>query len=360
MDNQENKLQINNQTKKPFKFQPKPEFENRINELLEDKKDQENYWEIVHKEPLNYIRCNTIKISPEKLMKIFQEKKWNVKQPLKNNPEIMIIQNPLMPGELGKSKEHLLGYYYVQEISSMLPIIGLKLDETDSFVDVCASPGSKTTQAAAMMNNKGNIIANDNNLGRMVVLAANLEKCGASNTIVTRNDGVMLCKKLKSINFNVDKILVDAPCSGEGTIRSSPKTFIIWNEKMIKVFSNQQKALAASALELLKEEGEMIYSTCTHAPEENEEVVQYLIDNFDIEILPINLPIKAREGLTKWRDKKFSKELKKAARIYPQDNNSEGFFLCKIKKISNNTKQKKDEEKIDNDKNFEEDIDNQI
>ena len=76
----------------------------------------------------------------------------------------------------------------------------------------------------------------------------------------------------------------------------------------------------------------MIYSTCTHSPEENEEVIQYLLDNYDIEIQPIDLPLKTRPGLTSWQDSKFSNELKKACRIYPQDNNTEGFFLCKIKK----------------------------
>jgi 16S rRNA (cytosine1407-C5)-methyltransferase len=329
---------INPYTKKPFKYQPKTEFETRMNELLRDENDKKAYWEIVHTEAQNYIRCNTLKITPEKLMSKFKEKNWLVKQPFSDHPEIMIIQNPLMPGELGRSKEHLLGYYYVQEISSMLPILALKPDETDSFLDLCASPGSKTTQAAAMMNNKGNIVANDSNLGRMVILASNLEKCGVSNTIVTKRDGVRLCQKLNSMDFNPDKILVDAPCSGEGTLRSSPKTFLIWNEKMINVFSSQQKALAASALELLKEEGEMIYSTCTHAPEENEEVVQYLLDNFDIELLPVKIPIKARPGLTKWRNKEYSKELVKCARIYPQDNNTEGFFVCKIKKLSNTKK----------------------
>jgi NOL1/NOP2/sun family putative RNA methylase len=328
---------------KKYKYNPKPEFEKRMNAILElsgsNENDKKAYWDIVHKEPENYIRCNTIKITPEELLKKFKDKKWQVIQPFKDYPEIMLIKSNLMPGELGKSKEHLLGYYYVQELSSMLPILALKPEANDSFLDLCASPGSKTTQAAAIMNNKGNIIANDSNLGRMVVLAANLEKSGVSNTLVSRHDGVQLCKKLRAIDFEIDRTLVDAPCSGEGTLRSSPKTFLIWNEKMIRIFSNQQKALAASALELLKEGGEMIYSTCTHAPEENEEIVQYLLDNYDIQIEEIKLPIKTRKGITEWDGKKFSHEVTKAIRIYPQDNNTEGFFLCKIKKLSNKLKE---------------------
>jgi len=82
----------------------------------------------------------------------------------------------------------------------------------------------------------------------------------------------------------------------------------------------------------------MIYSTCTHSPEENEEVVQFLLDNFDIEIQEINLPLKTRDGLESWKSQVFSKEMKKARRIYPNDNDTEGFFLCKIKKLSEEVK----------------------
>jgi len=107
---------------------------------------------------------------------------------------------------------------------------------------------------------------------------------------------------------------------------------------MIRIFSKKQKYLASNALKILKPSGEMIYSTCTHAPEENEEVVQFLIDNFDIEILDPDLPLKTRPGLDSWENKKFSPQIKKCARIYPQDNNTEGFFVCKIKKLSEKTK----------------------
>jgi NOL1/NOP2/sun family putative RNA methylase len=334
------------ETQKPkYKFNPKPEFEQRMNEILKlnnsDEQDIKKYWEIVHKEPLNYIRCNTLKISPNELKeKLEKDNKWKILQPFKAHEEIMLIENPLLPGQLGRSKEHLLGYYYVQELSSMLPILALNPTENDSFLDVCASPGSKTTQAAAKMKNKGSIIANDSKLGRLVVLASNLEKCGVSNTILTKRDGANLSRKLKKTGITFNKILVDAPCSGEGTLRSSPKTFIFWNEKMIKVFAGQQKALAFAALDLLEEEGEMIYSTCTHAPEENEEIVQLLLENFDIKIENIKniLPIKSRSGLKEWKNKVFNKQMENCARIYPQDNNTEGFFLAKIKKLSSRMK----------------------
>ncbi len=334
---------MEHEPQKPFKYNPKPEFEARMNSLLADEKDREEYWKIVHKEPINSIRCNTLKMQPQELKARLEKKGWKINQPYKEYPEIMIIENNLLPGELGRSKEHLLGYYYVQEISSMTSILALKPTENDNFLDCCSSPGSKTTQAAAMMNNKGNIIANDNKLGRIVILASNLEKCGVSSTIITKRDSVQLCRRFKNAGFYFDKILVDAPCSGEGTLRSSPKTFIMWNHKMIDIFSLQQRAIAGAALEVLKEGGEMVYSTCTHAPEENEQVIQYLLDNFDIELEEIKLPLKTRPGITEWQGRKFNEEIKKACRIYPQDNNTEGFFLCKMKKLSDKRKNQEKE-----------------
>jgi 16S rRNA C967 or C1407 C5-methylase (RsmB/RsmF family) len=190
------------------------------------------------------------------------------------------------------------------------------------------------------MNNSGTIIANDLNIGRISILSANLERLGITNTIITRHDGLDLCAKLKKSKTRIkfDKILVDAPCSGEGNIRCSPRIYLEWSEPLLRNLGNKQKKLASTALELLKVNGEMIYSTCTHAPKENEEVVQYLLDNYDIEIEEINLPIKTRPGIEKWKDKTFSKEVKKAARIYHHDNDMEGFFLCKIKKLSEEKK----------------------
>jgi NOL1/NOP2/sun family putative RNA methylase len=317
-------------------LEPKQRFIERMNLLLNDKEDVNRFFETAKTCGKKAIRVNTLKISPEELIGKLKEKNWELKQPFQNYPEIIQIISNLEPGELGKSIEHILGYYYVQEITSMMPIIALDLKENQIFLDLCASPGSKTTQAAGLMNNKGTIIANDLNIGRISILSANLERCGITNTIITRHNGIDLCSKLKKSKSKLkfDKILVDAPCSGEGNIRCSPRTYLEWSEGLLENLGRKQKKLAASALELLKENGEMIYSTCTHAPEENEEVIQYLLDNFNIEILPANLPIKTRPGIEKWKNKVFNKEIKKACRIYHHDNDLEGFFLCKIRKIS--------------------------
>jgi len=314
----------------------KPLFKERMQKILGN--DFENYEEITKKPILRSIRCNTLKISPEELKEKLENKGWKIKQPWKNYPEVMIVENDLLPGELGRALEHLLGYYYIQELASMLPIISLNPKEGEYFLDLCASPGSKTTQAAAKMNNKGNIIANEVSMGRIIILCANIERCAVTNTIVTKKDGVAFCNKIRKYNpeLKFDKILVDAPCSGEGTLRSTPKTYDAWSMNTIKSLSTLQKQLFREAFRTLKVGGEIIYSTCTHAPEENEEVVSEILNLFEdsIEILPTNLPIKTREGITSWEGKEYNPKVKMCSRVYPQDNDTEGFFVSKFRKLS--------------------------
>jgi len=313
----------------------KPLLAERMQELLPEKRDFQNYLEILKKKPLKSIRCNTLKISPEKLKKKLEAKSWKIRQPFQTNPEIMIIENELLPGELGRSLEHMLGYYYVQEIASMLPILALEPKPGQIVLDLAASPGSKTTQIAAKMRNEGTLVANEISLGRIKILASNTERCGVTNLVITKKEGSVLCMKLKNLGFTFDKILVDAPCSGEGTLRSTPLTYRIWNIHTVRKLSRIQKSLLANALEILKPEGELVYSTCTHAPEENEGVIDFVLKKFKNEVIieEIKLPIKCRAGIIKWQDKTYSQEVKKCARIYPQDNDTEGFFIAKIKKI---------------------------
>jgi NOL1/NOP2/sun family putative RNA methylase len=313
----------------------KPLFEERIQEILQDKKDYSEYKKTLESLSPKSLRCNTLKISSSKLKQRLERKGWKLKQPWKDYPEIMVVQNRLKPGELGRSIEHQLGYYYVQELSSMLPIIALAPRPNETLLDLCASPGSKTTQAASEMKNSGTIIANEVSFGRVPILAANLERCGVTNTLITKKDGIALCKRMKERGYFFDNILVDAPCSGEGTLRSTPRTCKMWNINTIKQLSNLQKKLLEKVFEVLKVGGEMIYSTCTHAPEENEAVVDWFLKNFKdkVEIQKISLPLKSREGITEWQGDKFSPDVKHCHRIYPQDNNTEGFFLAKFKKV---------------------------
>ena len=311
-------------------YEPKPLFLERMKKLLG--KDFESYMEILKKEPVKSFRCNTLKIFPEDLKKRLEKKGWEIKIPFENYPEIMVVTSELKPGELGRSIEHLLGYYYIQEIASMLPPLVLQPKEGENVLDICASPGSKTTQMAVMMKNKGLLIANEVKFGRIKILAANTERCGVMNLIITRRDGIALCNQLKKNNILFDKILLDAPCSGEGTIRSTPRTLEMWNINTIRNLSKLQKSLIAAAIEVLKPNGELVYSTCTHAPEENEEIVNFALQNFNVEIEKINLPLKFVQGITNWEDKEYLEDVKYSCRIYPQNANTEGFFIAKMRK----------------------------
>jgi len=244
---------------------------------------------------------------------------------------------PLEPGEMGRSLEHQLGYYYIQEIASMLPVLVLDPKPEERILDLCASPGSKTTQMGARMENTGLIIANEISFGRTKILSSNLGRCGVSNTIITKKEGIALCNRFNKENFKFDKILVDAPCSGEGTIRGSRKTLKMWNINTVKKLAGIQKRLLSSALEILKSGGEIVYSTCTHSPEENEEVLDSILNSEKfkgkIKIQKVSIPLKSRSGILKWKEKKYLEDVKMSCRIYPHDSNTEGFFISKLKKI---------------------------
>lgn len=314
---------------KPYKYSMKPLFEQRMHALLPEEADFRAFERIVHTQPRNFIRCNTLKIAPAALFERLKQR-WSILQPFPSHSEIMLISQDLGPGELGRAIEHVLGYYYVQEVSSMMSALALDPKPGDLVLDVCAAPGSKTSQIAALMQNKGTIIANDVKMGRIKILASTLERCGVSNAIVTRNDAIALCSRLAKRNFKFDRILLDAPCSGEGTLRSSPKTFLMWNPKMINNLNRMQKKLIAFALKVLKVGGTLVYSTCTHAPEENEGVIDFALKNFPVHVEPLSLPLKCRQGISSWDGETFSPEVSKCCRIYPHDNDSEGFFVAKL------------------------------
>ena len=307
----------------------KPLFEERLRSLLPQEEDFAAFEKIVHTSPRNFIRCNTLKITPEKLFKRLAQR-WTMLQPFPAYPEIMLIDQSLSPGELGNAIEHLLGYYYVQEISSMLSVLALDPQPGEKVLDLCAAPGSKTSQIAAQMQNSGLLLANDVRTDRIRILAATLERCGVSNEVITKNDGVALCARLAKKEFKFDRVLLDAPCSGEGTLRSSPKTFIMWNPKVVHNLSRMQKKLFAFALKVLKKGGTIVYSTCTHAPEENEDLVRFALTNFPIKVENISLPLKCRPGIRSWKEESFPVEVEQCCRIYPHDNDSEGFFVAKF------------------------------
>ncbi|PIN76563.1 tRNA methyltransferase [Candidatus Woesearchaeota archaeon CG10_big_fil_rev_8_21_14_0_10_36_11] len=234
--------------------------------------------------------------------------------------------------DVGNLLEHHLGKIYVQEAASMIPPVVLRPQPGDIVLDMCASPGSKTTQMAAMMNNKGILIANDYKGQRLQSLGINVQRSGVTNTIITLMHGK------RFYEFQFDKILVDAPCSGTGTIRKSLKTITIWNAGMITKLAKQQVELLVNAFNNLKPGGELVYSTCSVEPEENEGVIHTLLERFDTaEVVQVMLEgLNTSKPITGFKKVTYNKQVQKCVRIWPQDNDTEGFFVCKIRKIPPN------------------------
>ena len=311
-------------------MEAKPLFIERMKKLLG--KEYGLFMEINKTKPKTCIRCNTLKISPEQLKKRLEKKGWKINQKYREHPEMMLIENELKPGELGNSEEHKSGLYYVQELTSMMPAIALNPGKDDSVLDLCASPGSKTTQIASLMENNGILISNDDDFGRVGILNINMERCGVSNSIITKEDAVQICNKFKKLGYKFDRILLDVSCSGEGNIRKDKETLKKWNMKIIKKFGRIQKKIISSVVPIIKDKGVLVYSTCTHSPEECESVVSFVVRNFNFKIDKVKLPINHREGIKEWENERFSEGIENCIRIYPQDNDSEGFFLAKLVK----------------------------
>ncbi len=258
------------------------------------------------------IRVNTLKTSIEELKNRLS--KYNLEQ-VSWCKEGFYIDYKQYKGNLSYSLEHKKGLIFIQESASMIPSIVLNPNEKDIVLDYCAAPGSKTTHLASLMQNKGLIIANDINIFRLKILIENLKRCSVLNTIVTQEN---------DFKIKFDKILLDAPCSGTGKIRGktqvSINTLKTWNENFIKKLSNTQKTLITNAFSLLKPNGTLVYSTCSLEPEEDEQVVDFLLSNNpNAKLEKIDLPLKSDSNYY--------------LKLWPQYNNTEGFFITKIKKV---------------------------
>jgi len=273
------------------------------------------------------IRVNTIKISVNELKKRLSEN-WKLTQ-IPWCKEGFWVEHKQGRRDIGNTIEHQLGYIYVQEAVSMLPPLVLDAKKGEVVLDMCASPGSKASQIAAMMQNKGVLIANDYQGKRLAPLGLNLQRVGVSNCILTLMEGRFFKE------FNFDKILVDAPCSGTGTIRKSLKTLRIWNPDMIKRLAGTQKQLIETAFNNLKKNGVLVYSTCSLEPEENEAVVDFLLNKYDnvkIEKIELN-GLKRSPVILEFEGKEYDNRIKDCLRLWPQDNDTEGFFVAEIRKI---------------------------
>ncbi len=230
--------------------------------------------------------------------------------------------------DIGNLIEHSLGYIFIQEAASMIPPVVLDAKPGEHVLDMCASPGSKATQIAQYMKNQGVLVANDYRSDRMKALGLNIQRMGITNCLTTMMEG----RFFKGLEF--DRILLDAPCSGTGTIRKSLKTLRIWNPVMIKRLAGTQKQLIRTAFDNIRAGGTLVYSTCSLEPEENEAVVDSLLENApDAHLEAFRLKgLKRSEPVNEFNGRRFSSEIGKCLRIWPQDNDTEGFFVAKIRK----------------------------
>ena len=289
-----------------------------IKQKFKDRYEKLTDWEEFKKYSLSFlrrcIRVNTLRASVKEVQQSIEAKDWKL-EPIPWCKEGFWISHPERR-DVGNLLEFHLGKIYVQEAASMIPPLILDPKPGDVVLDMCAAPGSKTTQMAAMMQDKGVLIANDYKGKRLQSLGINLQRCGITSSIVTLMHG----KRFKDFQF--DKILVDAPCSGTGTIRKSLKTLRIWNEGMIRKIAKEQINLLENAFLNLKPGGDLVYSTCSLEPEENEGVVHLLLQKFS--------EAKTSPPLNKFKEVVFHPDIKNTLRIWPQDNDTQGFFVAKI------------------------------
>ena len=269
----------------------------------------------------NSARINTLKIKIEKLLErleeegvLFQSFHW---YPLGLKLD---IESP------GKLLENLLGYIHIQEELSMVPPLVLGPEPGERILDLCASPGSKTTEISQMMENRGLVIANEPSLARVAPLRSNCERLGAINVAITRYDG----RNFPRGTF--DRILVDAPCSSEGRERRGPGVLSRCSTERSLDLQVLQIDLLKNALRLTKPGGVVVYSTCTYAPEENELVVEEAMgeaEEYRLEKVCIPGLLEC-PGITEWNGQRLNDDLSCTARYYPHINDTGGFYVAKI------------------------------
>jgi NOL1/NOP2/sun family putative RNA methylase len=227
---------------------------------------------------------------------------------------------------------YLAGLYQVQEASAMLPVLLLDPQPGERILDLCAAPGNKTAQIAVKLENRGTVVANDINYGRMRAVRQALERLGLVNVTAMTEDGA----NLPNVVGLFDRVLVDVPCSCQGTVRRDKR--VIGRADL--EFSNRkgglQKALLRRAIELGKPGGRIVYATCTYPPEENEIVIDAILQEYGsaVQLLPARIRgFESSPGLTEWNGQQFDPTLAQTMRVWPQQNDTGGFFIAVLEKL---------------------------
>lgn len=298
------------------------EYLNKLPDL-----DRDLFLEACEKSLPEGFRINTLKSAEDYVLKRLREKGFGFKKVPWARYGYIVEKGE----DLGKTLEHALGLIYMQGPVSMAPVEALDPKPGDLVLDLCASPGSKSTQIAQLLGGKGVVVANDVSHERIKALSSNLQRFGVINCVITLTDGRRYPRFAR--NF-FDKVLVDAPCSSLGIISKDWGIARSWSIGLVKRLSRLQARLLLSGFDCLKPGGALIYSTCTLTIEENEFVVNRVLEERENARLDeINLiGLKHRKGFTEWNGTKLDPDLEKTLRIMPYDNWAEGFYIAKIVK----------------------------
>lgn len=289
-------------------------FLQRYQEILGDE-----YKKLLNVKLKTCIRVNTLKIEEKAIVERLKNKKIILNK-ITFTDYGYFVESKF---SIGSTPEYLQGYYYTQEAASQLPVQILAPKKEDLVLDMAAAPGGKTTQIAQYMENKGALIAVDNSHPRLLALKNNIERCGVSNSIIYKKDSKFVC----DLNLKFDKIMLDAPCSGN--FINDIKWFDRRDLEDFAEIAKLQKQLLKAAVEVLKPKGTLVYSTCSMEPEQNEEVIDWALRNLDIKVENIEISV-GSPGLTEFQGKKYSEEVKKCIRMWPHKTGTQGFFIAKL------------------------------
>lgn len=293
-----------------------PVFRENMMRLLGD--EYASYEECFQEKRLYGLRTNRLKLSMDEFLE---------KHVFDTEPIPWIDNGAYYDGALRPAKHpyYYAGLYYLQEPSAMTPANRLDVRPGERVLDICAAPGGKSTELGAKLGGQGILFTNDISNSRAQALLKNIELFGIGNAVVMSEAPYKLAKKLPEY---FDKILIDAPCSGEGMFRKDSAVMRAWTEKSNDTYSALQREIIDAAVQMLKPGGRLMYSTCTFSPKENEESVSYLLERYpDFHLVPIAEYEGFGTGLEQYG--RAGAELKKCVRIWPQRMRGEGhFFAC--------------------------------
>lgn len=297
------------------------QFLERMKQLLPDS-EYEAYLDSYRDERVYGLRVNTLKITPQAFESIC---------PFPVRPIPWISNGYYYEGSTKPAKDpyYFAGLYYLQEPSAMTPACVLPVEPGDKVLDLCAAPGGKSTELAAKLKGQGLLVSNDISNSRAKALLKNLELFGVSNALITSEAPHRLAEHFPGY---FDKILIDAPCSGEGMFRKDPSVIKSWIEHGNDFYAALQKEIVSQALKMLKPGGMLLYSTCTFSPSEDEQMVQFMLDQEND--LSVAAPPFWYEGFDhghpEWAN--GNPALSNCIRIWPHRMKGEGHFLALLKK----------------------------